>query len=151
MMSPWPLEYQFLGYMAFAFLITVGGNWVCRWILAAGHVSMTPPGAAPDGAQDGSPETHPAPPGVGRFIGSLERLVILLGLSAQSWEVLLAVIALKTVARYKELDRQIRAEYFLVGSLTSLLWALIVTLAALWFDRTLGSSLALALNVAQTR
>ena len=44
------------------------------------------------------------------MIGSIERILIMIGLIAQSWEVMVAVIALKTVARYRELDEKIEAE-----------------------------------------
>jgi hypothetical protein len=59
----------------------------------------------------------------GRVIGVLERLLIFVGLTASSWEILAGVVALKTVARYSKLDEQNKAEYFLIGSLASILWA----------------------------
>jgi hypothetical protein len=55
-----------------------------------------------------------------------------------SWEVLAAVIALKTVARFKELDDRKFAEYFLAGSLFSILWAVVVTSLWLAYDRYAG-------------
>jgi hypothetical protein len=60
-------------------------------------------------------------------IGILERLLIFLGLVASSWEILAGVVALKTVARYSDLDKQDKAEYFLIGSLASILWAVVVS------------------------
>lgn len=74
----------------------------------------------------------------GRYIGLFERLLVSLGVIVHQWEIIVAVIALKTVARYRELDNQITAEYFLVGSLVSLLWAVLVTVALLIFDRDVG-------------
>ena len=74
----------------------------------------------------------------GRIIGSLERILIMIGLIAQSWEVMIAVIALKTVARYQELDKRFEAEYFLVGSLVSILWAVAVTVFAMLLDSAFG-------------
>ena len=74
----------------------------------------------------------------GRVIGVLERLLIFLGLIASSWEILAGVVALKTVARYKELDEQNRAEYFMVGSLASILWAVVITVAFAAYDHALG-------------
>jgi hypothetical protein len=47
-------------------------------------------------------------------------------------------VALKTVARYSKLDDQDKAEYFLIGSLASILWAVIVTGFAVIYDRYLG-------------
>ena len=52
-----------------------------------------------------------------------------------------AVIALKTVARFKELDDQRFAEYFLVGSLFSILWAVLITSAWLVYDQRVGIDL----------
>jgi hypothetical protein len=60
------------------------------------------------------------------------------GLTANSWEILAGVVALKTVARYSKLDEQNKAEYFLIGSLASILWAVVVTLAAALYDRHFG-------------
>ncbi len=78
----------------------------------------------------------------GRMIGSLERLIIFLGLMAGSWEIIAAVIALKTVGRFKELDQQLHAEYFLIGSLASMVWATAVSLTLIWFDRHLGFNIS---------
>lgn len=72
------------------------------------------------------------------MIGILERILIFVGLTASSWEILAGVVALKTVARYSKLDEQNRAEYFLIGSLASILWAVIVTVAAVLYDRSFG-------------
>ena len=60
------------------------------------------------------------------------------GLLSNSWEILAAVIALKTVARFKELDQRDFAEYFLVGSLFSILWAIVVTGAWMLYDQHWG-------------
>lgn len=74
----------------------------------------------------------------GRVIGALERLLIVAGLCLGKWEVLVAVITLKTVARFPELEKQIRAEYFLIGSLASVLWALLCAVALLIYDQGPG-------------
>ena len=49
------------------------------------------------------------------------------------------VIALKTVARIKEMDQRVFAEYFLVGSLFSLLWTIAVVGAWQAYDHQLGA------------
>ena len=96
--------------------------------------SATPVAASP---------SRPATSGrAGRMIGSLERLIIFLGLMAGSWEIIAAVIALKTVGRFKELDQQLHAEYFLIGSLASMVWATAVSLTLIWFDRHLGFNIS---------
>lgn len=87
----------------------------------------------------GNDSTGDAP--AGRVIGSLERLVLAIGIITQSWPVFAAVIALKSVARFRELDDKTFAEYFLVGSLFSILWAVLVTGTWLWVDATWGLDL----------
>ena len=76
------------------------------------------------------------------MIGHLERLAIAGGLVVGAWEVLVAVVALKSVARFKDLEEKLNAEYFLVGSLFSVLWAVLVTLAWRAYDARLGLDLA---------
>ena len=117
---------QVAGYLALTLLLTLGGNPVCKWVL---RLSATKP----------PPETgEPITLRAGRMIGMLERTLICLGLTASSWEILAGVVALKTVARYSKLDEENRAEYFLIGSLASILWAVVVTVSAAIYDRELG-------------
>jgi len=110
-------------------LLTVFGNVFCRLLFQYAGLADKP--------KTTTSEVKPA----GWIIGWLERLVIAIGILTHSWEVLAAVIALKTVARFRELDDQSFAEYFLVGSLFSILWAVIVTSAWLTYDRNFGMSL----------
>ena len=114
------------GYAALLALLTYGGNAACRLVLRWSATS-TPP-------ERGENITLRA----GRVIGILERLLIFLGLIASSWEILAGVVALKTVARYSELDKQDKAEYFLIGSLASILWAVALTALVALFDREWG-------------
>ena len=74
----------------------------------------------------------------GRWIGAFERLILAVGIIAHSWEILAAVIALKTVARFKDMDERAFAEYFLVGSLFSIFWTMLVTSAWLAYDHRVG-------------
>ena len=62
----------------------------------------------------------------GSIIGNLERILVFLGIIIQEWTLIGIVVALKTIARYKELDNQDQSEYFLIGSMCSLLWAILV-------------------------
>lgn len=110
-------------------LLTGFGNVVCRLLFQYSGLSDKP--------EEPTSEVKPA----GWIIGWLERLVLAIGILTHSWEVLAAVIALKTVARFKELDDQSFAEYFLVGSLFSVLWAVLVTSAWLAYDRNFGIGL----------
>jgi hypothetical protein len=117
---------QIAAYAALALLLTLGGNFVCKWVLRLSATSAPP--------ETGEKITLRA----GRVIGVLERILIFAGLTVGSWEILAGVIALKTVARYSKLDEQNRAEYFLIGSLASILWAVLVTVATVLFDQRFG-------------
>lgn len=120
------LALQILGYALLLLLLTYGGNVACKWVLRWSATKPPP--------ESGEKITLRA----GRVIGILERALIFLGLVASSWEILAGVVALKTVARYSDLDKQDKAEYFLIGSLASILWAVIVTAAIAFYDRRWG-------------
>jgi len=108
------------------FLLTWGGNQFCRYVFLFTGLSVA---VSPDPNE---------PAKAGRIIGSLERLIIAIGLVAGSWEVIAAVIALKTVARFQELDDKKFAEYFLIGSLCSLFWATLITGSWIAYDELVG-------------
>lgn len=135
-----------------ATLLIWPGNAICRWLLDI--TRLTPAMEAKKAlakavadAQTASAGLPPTPeaPSVGGVIGGFERSLIALGIITGSWEVLAGVVALKTVARFKELDERLDAEYFLVGSLASIAWATAV--AALWitWDQTFGYHLSVGL------
>ncbi len=120
-------------------LLTWGGNLACKLLLRWSGLS------AARIAADGVPaatEGSAKEPRVGRVIGDLERLTIAAGLLLGAWEVLVAVVALKSVARFKDLEEKLNAEYFLVGSLFSVLWAVAVTFAWRAYDARWGLDLA---------
>ncbi len=110
-------------------LLTWTGNRIC-----SGIFSLT---GLKDSIAHLPTPTHSA----GRWIGNFERLTMAAGVIAHSWEIIAAVIALKTVARFKDLDERNFAEYFLVGSLFSIFWTIIVTSAWLAYDHTIGIDL----------
>lgn len=110
-------------------LLTWFGNVLCRLIF-----NLT--GLKDATASDDTP-AHNA----GRWIGTLERIILAIGFVLQRWEILAAVIALKTVSRFKDLDKRDFAEYFLVGSLFSILWAMLVAGAWQAYDHSLGVDL----------
>lgn len=122
-----------LSGLAALLALTSVGNLACRALFRLTGLAGTDAGGS-----DGEA-------GAGRVIGSLERLVLAIGVVTQSWPVFAAVIALKSVARFKELDDKTFAEYFLVGSLFSILWAVVVTALWLWLDRLTGANLQDAL------
>lgn len=74
----------------------------------------------------------------GQLIGTLERLLIFIAILIQEWSLVGIVVALKTIARYKELDDQNKAEYFLIGSLFSLLWAVSIGVLVLLIIKETG-------------
>jgi hypothetical protein len=114
------------GYVALLALLTFGGNAACKLVLQWSATKAPP--------ESGEKITLRA----GRVIGILERLLIFVGLVASSWEILAGVVALKTVARYSDLDKQDKAEYFLIGSLASILWAVVITALIALYDRGWG-------------
>lgn len=125
-------------------LLTWGGNLACKLLLRWSGLSAARVAAGAD-----PPLVETSPPGkeprVGRVIGDLERLTIAAGLLLGAWEVLVAVVALKSVARFKDLEEKLNAEYFLVGSLFSVLWAVVVTFAWRAYDARWGLDLAASL------
>lgn len=66
----------------------------------------------------------------GRLIGALERLLLLAVVIAGSYEALAFLVAAKGLIRSKDLEDRAWAEYFLVGSLASVLVALAAGLGA---------------------
>lgn len=60
------------------------------------------------------------------LIGSLERWIIILRGLAGRWEAVALVVAAKSIARFEELKKRAFAECFLVGTLTSLLVAIVL-------------------------
>ena len=83
-----------------------------------------------------SPPTTPGVLRGGTWIGILERLLITGGILVGSPEVIAVVIAVKGLGRYPELretEQELRggvAERFIIGTLTSFLWAAVVGVGA---------------------
>src|SRR6187397_634100 len=83
-----------------------------------------------------SPPTTPGVLRGGTWIGVLERLLITGGILVGSPEVIAVVIAVKGLGRYPELretEQELRggvAERFIIGTLTSFLWAAVVGVGA---------------------
>ena len=67
----------------------------------------------------------------GAIVGYLERsLVLVLALLGQ-WASIGLILAAKSLARFKDLDKRDFAEYYLIGTLTSVLVAVLVSIAAI--------------------
>lgn len=72
-----------------------------------------------DGGGDGS----------GRLIGGLERTITLVLILLGEWAAMVLLLAAKSIARFEELKKRRFAEYYLVGTLASLLVAILIGLA----------------------
>ncbi|CAN7421066.1 hypothetical protein LJR225_002714 [Phenylobacterium sp. LjRoot225] len=135
-------------YTLVALLLLIwGGNLLCKLLLKSCGLTaaMTRRRLAAEAQAAARGQTPPPPafdPKVGGVIGAFERLILAAGMLSGSWEVFAAVVALKTVARFKELDERLDAEYFLVGSLFSILWTIAVTTAWIAYDKTCGLDLS---------
>lgn len=68
-------------------------------------------------------------PAIGRVIGMLERTFAVTLILLGHWEALGLLVAAKSLARFKALDQREQAEYYLVGTLVSLLGATLSALA----------------------
>jgi hypothetical protein len=121
-----------------ALLVVVGlavsavvGNPVTGAVLALADPRSRP---APDpqtaggqAAQSLTPDgTGPADPTLlrgGAWIGALERLVVTAGILGGWGEAVLLIVAIKGLGRYPELRSPASAERFIIGTISSLLWA----------------------------
>jgi hypothetical protein len=99
-------------YPAALVVLTAGGNLACRSILSVSRtkITRTPEAAVAAGGPPPEIANEARALRAGRMVGSLEGILIMAGLIAQSWEVMVAVIALKTVARYRDLVPAFRME-----------------------------------------
>ena len=70
---------------------------------------------------EGPPETSVRD--MGRTIGILERMLLLSCIMLGQWQAVGWIFAGKTVARFRELDNRNFSEYYLIGTLSSLLFA----------------------------
>lgn len=63
----------------------------------------------------------------GRYIGTLERLIMVLLISLEQYSAVGLVLTAKSIARYDKISKeQTFAEYYLLGTLLSALCAIIV-------------------------
>lgn len=63
--------------------------------------------------------------GSGRVIGILERLIVLTLVLVGEWGAIGLTLAAKSLARFKDLDHRPASEYYLIGTLTSVLVAVL--------------------------
>ncbi|RMH65557.1 MAG: hypothetical protein D6677_02220 [Calditrichaeota bacterium] len=102
------------------------------WIrLILNTVKATPPDAAHPEQQDKAEYER------GRLIGVLERLLFYFMILFNQIGAIAIVVALKSLARFKALDNRAFAEYFLIGSLLSLILAALPALGVLYIKSVL--------------
>jgi hypothetical protein len=98
------------------------------------------PVKAADSAQEGEQDLDLAELNRGRLIGNLERILLTIVVAAGSYAALGFLVAAKGLIRSEEFEKRDFTEYFLIGSLTSVLIALSAglviryVLVALWPD-----------------
>ncbi|MFD1413679.1 hypothetical protein [Oceanobacillus jeddahense] len=64
----------------------------------------------------------------GKLIGYLERLLVILLTAVGAYPSIAFIIAAKSIARFKQLDDRNWAEYFLLGTLSSIFLGLVLGL-----------------------
>lgn len=117
--------------LAFAALGIVGGNPITVWVLAraaktdvdaGSHGGILLPAPATT-----SKAAATAPPREvlrgGTWIGYLERLAVIGAVALGHYEIVAAVIAIKGLGRFSELDAPETRERFIIGTLVSMIWA----------------------------
>jgi len=107
-----------------ALLVLNEANYVLRFLLAGLRVG---PLASSGNAADMTPADR-REYNTGRVIGLLERLSIYLAVMTDQVGAIGLVLAVKGLARFKEMDHRPFAEYVLVGTLLSALLAVLVAL-----------------------
>ena len=118
-----------LGLVALAI---IGGNPLTVWVLdraSRGDVDGgTHGGILVPVATTGTPstartvKTHEVLRG-GTWIGYLERLAVVAAIAIGHYEIIVAIIAIKGLGRFSELDAPESRERFIVGTLVSMIWA----------------------------
>lgn len=116
--------------LGFAALGIIGGNPIAVWVLqraAKGdvdggeHGGILVPEATPSGARS-TTRTREVLRG-GTWIGYLERIAIVGAIALGRFEIVAAVIAIKGLGRFSELDAPEARERFIIGTLVSMIWA----------------------------
>lgn len=101
-----------------------GGTAIVRGLLSR-YPAIVPRTEVSDGPGVSGPDEYE----MGRTIGILERALVYVLVLAGQWAALGLVVAAKSIARFPELSNQRFADYYLLGTLASLLTALITGIA----------------------
>lgn len=70
--------------------------------------------------------------GAGALIGFLERALVLTFVLLNQYTAIGLVLTAKSIARYKELEDRGFAEYYIIGTLGSMLFAILVGIGTKW-------------------
>ncbi|HTL40845.1 MAG TPA: hypothetical protein VL294_05180 [Pseudolysinimonas sp.] len=109
--------------IAIAMLGVIAGNPITVWVLGR---AKTPEPAEHGGivvASEHGDKTKREVLRGGWLIGYLERLAIVAAVVLGRFEIVAAVIAVKGLGRFSELDNAAARERFIIGTLTSIIWA----------------------------
>jgi hypothetical protein len=124
--TPWPA----LVGLGLAALGIIGGNPLTVWVLGRAakgevdggdHGGILVPESTAAGAKS-TTKTHEVLRG-GTWIGYLERLAVIGAIAVGHVEIIAAVIAIKGLGRFSELDAPEARERFIIGTLVSMTWA----------------------------
>jgi hypothetical protein len=125
-LQPWAA----LVALALAALGIIGGNPLTVWVLdraskgdvdGGTHGGILVPAETATGAKS-TTKTREVLRG-GTWIGYLERLAIVGAIAVGHFEIIAAVIAIKGLGRFSELDNAEARERFIIGTLVSMTWA----------------------------
>lgn len=94
--------------LSFLILITFGGSYFTASVCEA---------FKPSDSSDKSLDR------AGRYIGILERLIVAASILIGRYEIIGFLIAAKSIIRHTETNNKVFAEYFLIGTFTSFIWA----------------------------
>jgi hypothetical protein len=116
--------------LALAALGVIGGNPLTVWVLdraAKGDVDGGTHGGilVPESTASGAKSTTKTREVLrgGTWIGYLERIAVIGAIAVGRFEIVAAVIAIKGLGRFSELDAAEARERFIIGTLTSMIWA----------------------------
>jgi hypothetical protein len=89
------------------------------------------------GPRDADPDAHPR----GAMVGYLERILVFTLLVGGEWSAVGLVFAAKSIARFRELENKEFSDYYLIGTLASVLVAVATAGIASWARAALGVAL----------
>ncbi len=113
-------ELQFGAGLALAVLGVLGGGPAAALVLRAATREGSP--GSNGGILVGDEPGREVLRG-GTTIGFLERVIVVAAVLIGRWELLAALIAVKGLGRFRDLDAGAATERFIIGTLVSLIWA----------------------------